>query len=194
MAKANQSTKRRQSRGAASIEAVIVLPVFVILFVGIFFVRDLHASKLRADEQARRCAWLYSAAGCEGPAPDGCNMSPASPVYDDFLSSIKSNVETMANNARETRSNGGSVKDVSSGLEHDIKQILFKIVNTQVLARLGSVLTSSYEADRALERERPNLFGGGVTEIHGRYRLACNLKHTTPEEVVRNAWSKVIPW
>lgn len=67
------SGSRAHARGAASVEAVVVLPVFLILFISLFYVRDQVLARQATQEQARTCAWLYSANNCEFDA----NSMPA---------------------------------------------------------------------------------------------------------------------
>src|SRR6185436_2807630 len=52
-------------RGAASVETVVVLPVFILIFISLFYVRDQVLTKQAAQERARTCAWLYSWNNCE---------------------------------------------------------------------------------------------------------------------------------
>jgi hypothetical protein len=56
---------RIRRRGAASAEAVVVLPIFIVLFISLFYVRDQVLAKQAAQERARTCAWLYSWNNCE---------------------------------------------------------------------------------------------------------------------------------
>ncbi len=62
---------RRTQRGAAGVEAVVILPFFVLLFLGLFFLREAFLEKQRLQAKARTCAWLYSQNGCN-VVPPGC--------------------------------------------------------------------------------------------------------------------------
>jgi hypothetical protein len=55
---------RACSRGAASLEAAIALPVMIIVFAGALFVRDKFLAVADAQARARSCAWQYSASNC----------------------------------------------------------------------------------------------------------------------------------
>ena len=57
--------QRIRRRGAASAEAVIVLPIFIVLFISLFYVRDQVLAKQAAQETTRTCAWLYSWNNCQ---------------------------------------------------------------------------------------------------------------------------------
>ncbi len=68
-------------RGVATAEAVVALPVLVLLFVALFYFRDLSAARHEAAMQARSCAWLYSAGNCR-TVPPGCELE-TEPAVDD---------------------------------------------------------------------------------------------------------------
>lgn len=176
------ASRRSSTRGAASVEAVIVLPLFVILFVGIFWIRDRQEAKLIADQEARRCAWTYSALGCDdSKIPPGCVMRDANLQLDGDLSipyeSVSTSVSSLATNRGDL------------GLGNFVKNLILD----NVVARLGEALTHNTEATAALERERPDLFGGGQAIVSGKYRLACNLKSHTPDSLLDAAWKKLMP-
>ena len=84
---ATRHRRRRASRGVATVEAVVALPVLVLLFIAVFFFRDLAGARHEAATKARSCAWLYSAnncttvpAGCEGVLTDTTAVGDASDV------------------------------------------------------------------------------------------------------------------
>lgn len=169
--------KRQVTRGAASVEAVVALPVFVILFVGMFFVRDLAVTKLLADEEARRCAWLYSANGCKD-TPPGCK---------DVLSegrhgSISPKLETAIQDGRAALTNGV-----------DGQAAVARIIENLVGEALLQAFTRSLDAKKTVERDRPGLFGGGKSQVTGKYRLACNLQAQESEDIVGAAWHQFRP-
>lgn len=78
MAHATRRERRKVQRGTASLEALLLLPVFLILWLGVFHMYKVQGSVLIARAQARRCAWRYSNAGCRGAAPPGCGDMSAS--------------------------------------------------------------------------------------------------------------------
>ena len=59
------------SRGAALVEAVVVLPVMIVLLAASVHVVALHARKQTALRQARQAAWTHALGGCPGPAASG---------------------------------------------------------------------------------------------------------------------------
>src|SRR3954467_2633041 len=87
---------RRCARGTASVEAAVALPFFVLVLSGIWFVRDRQLAIQSAENQARSCAWQYSANDCS-EVPKGCEgvLAPgtaprANTKVDDVLNDAKS--------------------------------------------------------------------------------------------------------
>jgi hypothetical protein len=56
--------RRRRREGAAIVEAVIMLPVLGILFVGTLFIGRAYLAHQRALVAARSCAFEYAVNGC----------------------------------------------------------------------------------------------------------------------------------
>jgi hypothetical protein len=177
-----QRLRYRSCRGVASVEAVVVLPVFVIIFISLFYLRDLAVTKQAAEEHARTCAWLYSAKDCEGEVPEGCGdvLAPASAP-----SVIAPDVEEAFNEG---------VKDLEKGKTPSGG----KLVSGAIAPLIGSALEAAFgraiEADARHTVEKPALFGGGQRTVQGRYHLACNLQPTIPGKVAEDAWKKIRPW
>jgi hypothetical protein len=72
----------RARAGAAMIEAVIVLPVLLMTFAGVLFMRERYLGQQQALLAARRCAWAHAIGGC-GEAPAGCRALVLAPVDPD---------------------------------------------------------------------------------------------------------------
>jgi len=176
-------------RGVATVEAVVVLPVFVIIFISLFYVRDIAVSKQAAEEHARTCAWLYSAQDCEGAIPTGCddvltNAPAPSIIAPDVGKAFHDGLDALEQGAKDgkapSRATGG------------------KLVSGAIAPLLGSALEAAF--GRAIDAktehpvQRPELFGGGQRAIQGHYHLACNLHPTTPGKVAEDAWKKIRPW
>ncbi|UJR83813.1 TadE/TadG family type IV pilus assembly protein [Sandaracinus amylolyticus] len=60
----------RDTRGAAYAEAVLVIPVFVLLAGGVVYLHGVHAARMDASLRARECAWAYANGGCETLPPE----------------------------------------------------------------------------------------------------------------------------
>jgi Flp pilus assembly protein TadG len=61
---------RRGERGAAMVEAAVVVPFFVIVFLALGYVGATYSAKMRTISEARQGAWTYALANCAGNPPD----------------------------------------------------------------------------------------------------------------------------
>ena len=71
MTKRKATTPARQ-RGTASVEVVMMLPFFIMVYAGLHYVHGRYLGRELALTRARACAWAYSKAGCDGPEPPEC--------------------------------------------------------------------------------------------------------------------------
>lgn len=166
------SGSRVRARGAASVEAVVVLPVFLILFISLFYVRDQVLARQATQEQARTCAWLYSANNCEFDA----NSMPA--YCDGVLS--KAPFGSDATKAVTDKLIGkGTVNDV---------------INEMLDSAVETVFGDAIDVKVAQEVARPELYGGKTQAVAGEYHLACNLKPKEKIDIAKDAWSHVNPF
>ena len=169
-------SNRARARGVASVEAVIVLPFFILVLVSLLYVRDQAIGKQAAEMHARSCAWLYSANDCD-EIPPGC-ADVLSPGDAPGLSSPEV-AAALGNSAERMESIGGVVETVVGAL---------------VGPALEDAFGRSLDARTSRDVTRPGVYGGGTKSITGRYHLACNLSPTTPEKVVEDAWRGIRPW
>jgi hypothetical protein len=167
---------RRRGRGTASVEAVVALPFFILVLSGVWFVRDRQLAIQSAENQARSCAWQYSANDCSS-IPKGCEgvlspgtAPPTANAIDNALNDAKS--EVLA---------GGDSKGV-------IEKVAAGILGPAIDALFGRFVEG--KSSRTLNR--PGVLGGGQAVFAGSYHLACNLQPTTPAEVVEDAWNKIV--
>jgi hypothetical protein len=169
--------RRARERGTASVEGVIVLPVFVVLFVGVFFVRDLLSAKLATDEEARRCAWQYSANACEA-VPTGC---------EDVLKGVhRGNITPNLDTTIGQLEKGFSTNS-------DATTAVKKIIENVVVDAIAKAFTRSLDANKTIEQGRPGLFGGGNSIVSGKYRLACNIPKQEGDNIAKAAWKQFRP-
>jgi hypothetical protein len=82
-----RARSRARARGAVLVEAVIVIPVFIILFAGIVFFGKIYDAKLNMLRLTRQSAWTHAMANC-GTAGDPAtttepgNLDPAAEAED----------------------------------------------------------------------------------------------------------------
>ncbi len=72
----------RATHGTASVEAVIALPLLILLLIGISYVHHLYAAKQQTLLAARKAAWTQAISGCtSGPsATTGSTGTPGGAI------------------------------------------------------------------------------------------------------------------
>ena len=58
-------SSRLRRRGTASVEVVMMLPFFFIVFFGIYWIHGHYSGRQQAMLRARSCGWVYAAGACE---------------------------------------------------------------------------------------------------------------------------------
>ena len=164
--------QRIRRRGAASAEAVVVLPIFIVLFISLFYVRDQVLIKQAAQERARTCAWLYSWNNCEF---DG-KLMPAE----------------CEQAATEAPIGADAAKAVTQAVAGD--GFFAEIVSAMIDPALEAAFGRATDIKVSREVTKPALYGGKTQTLTGEYHIACNLKPTTAPEVAKDAWSRVSPF
>lgn len=168
---------RRSARGTASVEAAVALPFFILVLSGVWFVRDRQIAIQSAENQARSCAWQYSANNCT-KVPVGCEgvlLTPGTAPH------AATKVDEALNDAKASVLAGGDSKGV-------IEKVATDLLGPAIEALFGGFVVAS--TTRKLQQ--PGILGGGQTVVGGNYHLACNLAPTTPAEVVSDAWDKIV--
>jgi hypothetical protein len=168
---------RRASRGAATVETVIVLPVFVLLFVSLLYVRDQAVEKQRAEMQARTCAWLYSSNNCS-EIPPGCEGILRESKGGARNSEIDQAMQDGRRRVEQDPDAGGLIGSVMGSL---LGPALEEAFGRSVVAETHS------------EVERPGLYGGGTKSLSTSYELSCNLTPRDPDKVATDAWKLFRP-
>jgi Tfp pilus assembly major pilin PilA len=93
MAEVRTAMTRRQQRGAALVEMVVVVPVFIILLAGMLFLHRTVAKTQRSMLAARREAWKTAMSGC---AANGAAM-PQPGLTSDMSGAPGSDASILAN-------------------------------------------------------------------------------------------------
>lgn len=161
-------TRYSRSRGAASVEAVVILPVLVILLASIYYVRNQSVAKMAAETKARACSWDFSKNNCNS-VPAGC---------EGFV--------------KEARGGGAVTKSVDNALTGDFG-IVGKVLSNVLNPVLKKVYGRSLEANTQVSFGRPAIYGGGTSTVQGTYHLACNLENETLEDLAKDAWHEIYP-
>src|SRR5260221_6413680 len=148
------------------VEAVIVIPVLILLWVSLYYAGGLALTQQKTESTARSCAWLYSANSCdEGKVPAGCDEY----LHNTNASTVPPKIADTLNQAGQNAMNGG-----------DAKGIVGAIVGALVLAPVAAAFTSAVDARVEQQMSKPVAYGGGIQVVAGQYHLPCNLAHDTP--------------
>lgn len=166
------------TRGAAMIEATIMLPVFIIVLAAVLYFHRAYSAKLQSNVKARSCAWRYSVDGCQrSEMPKECNIEYVTDGYTaigDVVSSddFEDNVE-----ASESRSTGDTARQGIAG------------ANRIALAFLG--LREGIVAQPTSDVQRPSLLGGGLRRIGSDYSVMCNEREMKFLEILKYSYCGV---
>jgi hypothetical protein len=158
------------------VEAVIVIPVLVLLWISLYYLGALFGNAQAAQEQARSCAWRYSANNCQA-VPPGCEG-----VLTDATSAVVApDVERALQDGADRALRGG-----------DAKGIVGTIVGQLVAGPLMAAFTSGTDAKVERSVEKPPTYGKEPSVVRGSYHLACNLAPTSPEDMAKHAWDTLV--
>jgi hypothetical protein len=127
---------RRRERGAALVEMVVVVPVFIILLAGMLFLHHTVAKTQRAMLAARRDAWALAMNGCaangdRAPQPDlNSDMSGAPGDDASLTANVGSSTGTATDYADVTIPGDGPAPVAESGGIDFHQQIDSKVIVT----------------------------------------------------------------
>ena len=62
--------RHADTRAAAMVEALVVIPLFLVVFALLLFVGNLYGQKQKTLRDARQRAWSYAMHDCQGTEPD----------------------------------------------------------------------------------------------------------------------------
>jgi hypothetical protein len=169
----------RDTRGTVTVEAVIALPVFVILFIGMFFVRDLANARLSANEEVRRCSWEYALNNNCEKKPPGCDHVVGNGHYGSLLPDSGVSLTDLGKHAASSNSPGFTA----------VENILRKFVDEYLL----QAITKKFDARKTIEVRRPELFGGGKSVTTAKYGMACNVPTQKQNDIATAVWNQFKP-
>ncbi len=155
------ATVVKQVRGAATVEALLVLSTFFIIWAGVNFLGNLYQGKMLAQAVARSCAWRISVGGCE-KIPDNCSATSAS---------SNSGTAKAENLKGESRNATGGQEDASP-LQRQLDSEVEGLFSQRISATGGKVV------------EQPILLGAEGSTVGASYSLPCNSK---PQSVLNLA-------
>jgi hypothetical protein len=162
-----QRSLRTDRQGAALVEFVVLLPLFLVLVVGVMFLFKTIESRQLAMLAARGCGWQYAMVGCES-VPPGCDIFPRS--------------ETDTSGFDEMK-NGLTERSWLDAVSH------FPVIGNAIKVLFGEGKRGTV----AHVVHRPALFGGGEFRVEGSFYVLCNTKDKTLGEMATETFCTLIP-
>lgn len=97
--------RRKHRRGAALVEAMVVIPVLILLDVALLYMYDAYETKLATMRMARRAVWTEAVNYCEG-VPGGGSGRIEGTSSEDMLGRVADDIGRAKSVAK-----GSSLKD-----------------------------------------------------------------------------------
>jgi hypothetical protein len=156
-------------RGTATIEAVMALFVFVLVWAGVHYMGDLYNAQLRTESEARTCAWLISAGACEVEVK-GCSLA-----------------------VRQGNTRGIDAELQAVGQSQKKKGKFADAVTDKLMGPLSKLFGQRGHMTVGAEVARPQALGGKTTGVSSSYSLPCSTKATNTDELA-NSLMDSKPW
>lgn len=149
--KANK--RHRAQRGTATIEAILALSVFIIVWAGVLYMGRAYSAKLELKSKARACAWIQSAGSCS--AEVDCSTTVGAGNFDD------------------------ASEDLNEKFGGDALGVLEDVLKEQVEKLFGERATVA----ASTEFDRPAHLGGERVSVSASYSLPCNTKPVSSKRI-----------
>jgi hypothetical protein len=154
----NQLRRLSSKRGATTIEAILVLTLFLLLWVGVSYMGRLYDGKLKTRADARSCAWRISLSACER-IPSECEAKTEEAPDNEGSDKLRSSKE-------DATSGDDSAKEFDEALDTEIDGLFKKRISA----------SSSREVRGAAHIDQENV------TVSSEYSLPCNSKPRTVDE------------
>lgn len=171
-----RARRAERTRGTASVEIVVMLPLFVILLAGVYHLHASGSAALVAAERARGCAFQYAVNGCESAEKaELCRDAQAAKGND-----VKSESDARSEGGDETSQELARSESILDRVE-DIP-VLGALVRT--LFGEGAVAVARTAAPGFMESE-----DGSVEKS---YYIVCNTVSKGWSELIRDQVCSVV--
>lgn len=167
---------RSDARGTASIEIVVMLPLFVLLLLAVYHLHTSGTAALLAAEQSRGCAFQYAVTGCAGV--DGLELCKG--AYASKGADVK----------RESDARNRAGDELNRELDRN-ESILDKVEDIPVLGGLVRMLFGE-GALASSEREAPRFMGRESLALRSTYYVVCNTVSKSWEDLMRDQVCAVV--
>jgi hypothetical protein len=145
-------------RGSASVEIVVMLPLFIVLFAGVYHLHANGSAALLAAERSRGCAWQFAVSGCE----DASKLELCKGAFASKAADVKSESDAQAE--------GGD--GVAAQLEQN-KSVLDKVAAIPVIGGLVDMLFGEGALASATQ-PAPQFMSDEEVGLQKTYYIVCN--------------------
>lgn len=167
--------RRARTRGTASVEIVVMLPLFIIAFAGVYHLHATGSAALVAAERARGCAWQYAVNGCESAAKaELCKHARAAKGSD-----VKAESD-----GRSGGDEAGAEIERSKSVFDRIEEIPVLNGLVRMLFGEGAVAAARTAAPRFMEKESD--------ELEKTYYIVCNTVSKSWGDLIRDQVCAVV--
>jgi len=179
--------------GAASVEAVITLPVLILIFLGVVYVSKCATGQHQAEALARECAWHFSEVGCsvdrmQADHPECGGLVQA--VSGDFKPRIRP--DTVQEDSLGWQDIPLSFDEAYGKAEDKFDSLLSGVLRQMVGGVISQEMTNEARAMVDFSVSRASLGGTAYDSLRVQYQLPCNLLPRTPEEIVTSLWDEKV--
>lgn len=178
-------SRRASERAAASVEAVVALPVLILLLFGVMYVANSATARHEAEGLARTCAWKYAQSGCRAkdvlrdfPQCEGVALSQVDADYSPVFT--------------EDMLKQGLKEGFSSGVDGVYRAILSEFLTRAIQDLALKALTREGLAKRAFQVKREGLSGAPMESLQARYQLPCNVASSSPTKLATDFFKALV--
>lgn len=164
------ATLAGDQQGTASIEALIMLPFFIMVWGLLLFTVDVYKHKIDAGIRARDCGWTFAQTGCE-TVPASCQEEPGDPI------------------STEDSVGSGELASSVDDLPIDIP-IIGDVLNGVVDTIFGELRRARHESTV----QRPQVLGSTTVHTRGAFAIMCNERPRTIGEMATDMVCAVAPF
>lgn len=159
---------RSHLRGTASIEALMILLVFILVWIGVSYVGQLHHAKIVSKADARTCAWKIAQSGCRSIPPE-CESTEGG--------------GSLGNGKSQSLEEAGEEATFGSKVAEALRDVLMNQVR--------GLFAKRAEASKSIEVAKPPIVGDGMVEVGSYFSLPCNTKEFSVDDIANDVWDRV---
>jgi len=189
--------RTRRVRGAAYVEAILVVIFMTIIFVGVLYLGSYFDAKQRSLSIARQCAWAFSKNACEYDEhcgePDHYPCLPA--ICSDALgemetspnTALKESIEKSENDSQGLPSDRPPPRDDKEQKQEDLRVGVEDEMGPMMEMLVGESLIAVGSGQITVPRMIPD----AQSTITASYWLPCNLRHKDAFDVAMSLFGKL---